>query len=111
MAKDNDYKRLIHTARWVKLRHEILTQHPTCERCTAEGHVTAATEVHHKRPVEYGLNYDEKARLMFNPGNLMALCHECHVKIHTEMGRSGKEATKRRNAELVSATIKKFFGV
>ena len=110
MAKDNDYKRLIHSARWVKLRREILSRTPLCEMCKSDGRVTAATEVHHHRPVEYAVGYDEKCRLMFDPNNLRALCHDCHVKAHIEMGRSGKEATKRRTAEHVATTIRRFFG-
>lgn len=110
MAKDKDYNKLIHTVRWLRLRRDILTAHPMCERCEAEGYITPATEVHHRRPVEYGLNFNEKRRLMYDPLNLSALCHECHVKVHTEMGRSGRAATTRRNAEQVGAAIKKFFG-
>lgn len=110
MAKDKDYIKLIHTPRWLRLRREILTAHPLCELCHADGYVTPATEVHHRKPVEYGVNYGEKYRLMYDPKNLCALCHNCHVKVHTEMGRSGKEATRRRNAEIASRTIKKFFG-
>lgn len=109
MAKDKDYIKLIHTSRWLRLRRDVLTEHPLCERCEAEGYVTPATEVHHRRPVEEGINYAEKYRLMYNPDNLCALCHSCHVKVHTEMGRSGKEATKRRNAEKLAAVIVKFF--
>lgn len=109
MAKDKDYKRLIHTTRWLRLRREVLTAHPACERCEADGFVTAATEVHHRRPVECGFNLAEKSRLMYDPDNLMAVCHACHVAIHTEMGRSGKEATRRRNAEQVKDVIVKFF--
>lgn len=109
MAKDKDYIKLIHTSRWLRLRRDILTAHPLCERCQAEGYVEAATEVHHRTPVEYGVTYAEKSRLMFDPQNLCALCHKCHVKTHTEMGRSGKEATRRRNAEQVEAIIVKFF--
>ena len=109
MAKDNDYIKLIHTPRWLSLRREILSAHPLCERCEAEGYVTPATEVHHRRPVEYGLNYAEKRRLMYDANNLSALCHDCHVRTHTEMGRSGKEATRRRNTEQVTGVVKKFF--
>ena len=109
MAKDKDYIKLIHTPRWLRLRRDILTEHPLCERCRADGYITPATEVHHRRPVEYGINYNEKYRLMYDPKNLCALCHDCHVKVHTEMGRSGKEATRRRNAEQVAAAIVKFF--
>jgi 5-methylcytosine-specific restriction protein A len=46
---------------------------------------------------------------MYAPNNLCALCHDCHVKVHTELGRSGKEATRKRNDEHVAAVIKKFF--
>lgn len=108
-GKDSDYYRMIGSRRWQLLRKEVLTMHPTCERCQAEGYVTAATEVHHRRPVEYGINLMEKQRLMFNPGNLMALCHSCHVAIHTEMGRSGKVATRRRVEEQKRGIIEKFF--
>lgn len=109
MAKDKDYIKLIHTSRWMRLRRDTLTAHPLCERCHSEGYVTPATEVHHRRPVDEGINYNEKYRLMYDPNNLCALCHDCHVKVHTEMGRSGKEATRRRNAEQVRRVIVKFF--
>lgn len=109
MAKDKDYRKLIHAPRWLRLRRDYLSEHPLCEQCQAEGYVTPATEVHHRKPVEYGINYNEKYRLMYNPDNLCALCHGCHVKIHTEMGRSGKEATRRKNSELVRAINVKLF--
>mgnify|MGYP002524169428 FL=1 len=52
MAKDETYKRLINTSRWQSLRRAVLTAHPVCERCEAEGLVTPACEVHHRVPVE-----------------------------------------------------------
>lgn len=110
MAKDRDYKKLINTTRWRKLRREVLTAHPLCQRCQLEGRITAAAEVHHVRPVEEAIAYDDKQQRMYDPGNLRALCHDCHVKTHTELGRSGREITKRRNAELVAHTISRFFG-
>lgn len=109
MAKDKDYIKLIHTQRWLRLRRDTLTAHPLCVMCEREDITTPATEVHHHTPVEYGVSYADKYRLMYDPTNLRALCHSCHVKVHTEMGRSGKEAAKRRNAEQVKATIVKFF--
>lgn len=96
MAKDKDYRRLIHTAQWVRLRRAKLTAFPLCERCREEGRLAPATEVHHIRPVEEGLTLREKEQLMFDPHNLRALCHECHVKTHTEMGRYGKKQAKER---------------
>lgn len=110
MAKDRDYIRLIHTCRWLYLRRDVLTRHPLCQQCEDEGRITPAVEVHHIRPVEYGINYAEKCRLMYDPSNLRALCHECHVKVHTNMGRSGRQATRRRNEQQVKSVIDKYFG-
>lgn len=108
MAKDKDYQKLIHTNRWLRLRRAVLTAHPLCERCLEAGSITPATEVHHHTPVEYGMNYAEKQQLMFDPANLRALCHNCHVEVHIELGRSGKAATKRRNKEQLDRFKQKF---
>lgn len=109
MAKDKDYQKLINTTRWLRLRREILTARPLCQRCQAEGRITAATEVHHVRPVEEAITYGDKRQRMYDPHNLRALCHDCHVRTHTEAGRSGRAATKKRNAEQVAQVIEKFF--
>ncbi len=109
MAKDETYKRLIHTMRWVKLRRTVLGSAPLCERCMKEGRVTAATEVHHIRPVEEGATKREKECLMFDIFNLRALCHDCHVQTHTEMGGCGREQTKRRNAARSESFRMRFF--
>lgn len=108
MAKDKDYNRMIHTERWLKLRKMKLTDRPLCERCEEEGRIKAAEEVHHIVPVEDGLGHAEKERLMFSPANLKALCHECHVKTHTERGRSGKKHAKTKAAEQLGRFVKKF---
>ncbi len=108
MAKDKDYIRFIHTARWLRLRRDKLSDYPLCERCEELGKVTAATEVHHIIPVENGLTRAEKERLMFDYFNLKALCHECHVKVHTDMGRCGKVQAKNRAKEHLKRFVNKF---
>lgn len=110
MSKDKDYQRLIHKNRWRVLRRKVLSEHPLCECCQAEGYITAACQVHHRVPVETAVTFAGKQRLMYDPSNLMALCHSCHVRIHTEMGRCGKEAHKKRTDEQVAGIINKFFG-
>ena len=99
---------MIQTERWRKLRKQKLTSSPLCERCQEDGRVRAAEEVHHIRPVEDGLTYREKEMLMFDPHNLRALCHDCHVKTHTEMGRGGKEHVKRKNKEHLERFVRRF---
>lgn len=108
MARDKDYIKLIHAARWVKLRHDKLSRNPICERCEEEGRITPATEVHHITPVEIGVTRQDKERLVYDWHNLRSLCHECHVKTHTEMGRSGKELTKNRAREHLRRFVEKF---
>lgn len=110
MSRAADYIRWIHSTRWLRLRRARLSAHPLCERCQAEGRIRAATEVHHRRPVEQAATPAERERRMFAPANLQALCHDCHVRTHTEMGRSGREASKRRAAEQTAETISRFFG-
>lgn len=109
MAKDQDYKKLINTSRWLRLRREVLSRHPLCQRCEKEGHVEAASEVHHIRPVEEAITFADKRQRMYDPENLTALCHTCHVKTHTELGRCGKAATQKRNREQVEQVINRFF--
>lgn len=109
MAKDKDYIKMIQSRRWSTLRRQVLSEHPTCARCDEEGRLRLAVEVHHVVPVESGLTITEKSRLMFNRSNLTPLCHACHVITHTEMGRSGREATRRKNNILVCKVIHKFY--
>ena len=110
MAKDKVYQKLIHKAKWLRLRQAKLTANPMCERCLEEtGRPEPATEVHHVIPVEDGLTYQEKERLMYDFSNLRSLCHNCHVKTHTEMGRCSKEQTKRKTERQLKQFVKKFF--
>ena len=110
MAKDKEYQQLIHTTKWLQLRRAVLTAHPLCEICRQHDEITPATEVHHIRPVEEAFGHAERRRRMYDPKNLMAVCHDCHVRIHTEMGRCGRAANVKRTKEQVAEINKKFFG-
>ena len=68
---------------WKKIRYEYLRAHPLCERCKAEGRATEANVVHHITPLAAGGTHASE--------NLMALCKQCHSRIHAENGdRWGK---------------------
>lgn len=109
MSKHDYYNKMIHSVRWQRLRKRVITKHPNCQCCEAQGLITAACEVHHVVPVETGINESQMRRLMFDEHNLMALCHRCHVQKHAEMGRSGKAQRRERvKAQLVNFS-KKFF--
>ena len=102
MGKSNEYQKLINTTRWVKLRSAYLNKHPLCEACAQQGRVTAAQEVHHRTPVENAASLAGMEQLMYDPGNLQALCHNCHIEAHMVMGRGG---SKRRNESKTQAAL------
>lgn len=108
MAHDKDYIRLINSARWRKLRRDKLAKTPLCERCQQGGKITPATEVHHIRPVETALIMWQKQSLMFDPHNLLSLCHDCHRLIHIEMKQNSKASNEQRNIEKLTQFTKNF---
>ena len=58
---------------WRKIRAAFLSRNPLCEMCKRQGIFTAATEVHHIKPLADGGTND------FD--NLMPLCKSCHSSI------------------------------
>ncbi len=83
-AKDI-YKYVYNTSQWRKLREAYLMLHPLCEMCEKDGKVNEAVEVHHITPISNANDELEMKELGYNPDNLMALCEECHHKLHNEM--------------------------
>ena len=64
-----------------------------CERCFKRGIYTPAVEVHHIKPLTPESIKDPAQRT--GEGNLMALCVDCHDKIHAEMKRKKRDAPRR----------------
>jgi 5-methylcytosine-specific restriction protein A len=63
---------------WARIRAAFLSANPLCERCKRDGRLTPAEMVHHKvRLTDGGTN---------DWNNLMALCTECHSRLHAEQG-------------------------
>lgn len=91
MSKDKQYRSLLGCAKWRRLRCLKLSRQPLCEHCQEQGRIRPATEVHHLVPVEQGRNYAEKQALAYDLNNLCALCHDCHIAVHLELGRSGRK--------------------
>ena len=116
MSRSQAYIRLISTSRWQKLRRAKIADQPFCERCQERGRWEPATEVHHIVPCETARTEEEMERLMFDPSNLMSLCHDCHTIIHTESGSrkrkgmTGKERERQHNDALMERFLRKFGG-
>jgi 5-methylcytosine-specific restriction protein A len=72
---------------WRKVRNRKLSKSPLCERCLKVGNRdTAATLVHHIKPISEGGD-----RLAMN--NLMSCCVPCHEEIHKD-DRFGRKRTQ-----------------
>ena len=104
MSKDINYRRMINSARWLRLRKEKLKESPLCEDCRLEGIYTPATEIHHVRPCEWAKSVREMERLMFDFNNLRSLCHDCHVLTHKNLGSH----SKNKMAENIEKKVKRF---
>ena len=88
IAEDKIYK-FYKRKEWKKLKKEILKkEHFECEMCRAKGKYTRATLVHHVNYVRKHPNLALSCYYYFNGvklKNLVALCHDCHEKIHDRL--------------------------
>lgn len=109
IQRDEDYVKLLNSTAWRNLRARVISAHPLCEECERNGFFHTATEVHHVVPVQRGKSYEEKAELCFDPNNLRALCHRCHVNVHRSMGKSAREAEKKRRKDEAEDFIRTFY--
>lgn len=78
--RNADIAKIYNSSKWQKLRAAYFMQHPLCEKCGA-----VTQEIHHIKPISTGKSLAEMQGLAYNPDNLMALCTECHHKIHNLM--------------------------
>lgn len=111
IKRTNEYRKLINSQKWAKLRAEKLQSDPICEHCRLSGIITPGAEIHHITPIDEGATPAEKKRLAYNPYNLQTLCHNCHVAIHKELQSKSKAAKKKRAANTAAVFIAEFLNV
>ena len=75
--RDKDAKKKYGRA-WKRIRDSYAAEHPLCELCLQKNIYVKTEEVHHKLPLREGGTHARN--------NLIALCHECHARIHAERG-------------------------
>lgn len=63
---------------WKRIRDRYVSQQPFCEQCYEKGILVETEEIHHKKPLSQGGTHDTS--------NLIALCKECHARIHAQNG-------------------------
>ena len=74
-------KQLYKTARWQKLRKQVLLKQPFCAECQRQGKITRATIVDHIKPHKGNLD------LFWDEENLQSLCKSCHDRKTVQEGR------------------------
>lgn len=67
-----DARRAYHTARWQRLRAQVLREQPCCQECRSRGRVVMSTDVDHIVP------HRGDEDLFWARSNLQGLCHGCH---------------------------------
>ena len=107
-AQDNDYRAMLHTSRWQKLRCRKLAANPYCEACARDRVYRPATEVHHRVPVMSVADPVSRLALMYDIGNLVSLCHDCHVAVHRTLGKQGRDEQRRRTEDAMSLFIDRY---
>lgn len=110
MSKDVNYRKMIGSMRWLRLRKEKLKLNPLCQDCLEQGIYTPAQEIHHITPCETARSVRQMEELMFNIGNLRSLCHDCHVLVHKKLASHSKDAQRRNTDERNKRFMDKFFG-
>lgn len=102
------YRRIINSQRWVKLRAKKASASPLCEKCVEKGLTTPMEEVHHKVPIESAPDFDTMRLLAYDVKNLQSLCRECHKEAHRELGSNSVEEIQRRNKKRTNNFVEKF---
>ena len=63
-----------HSARWLRLRAQVLREEPLCCDCLVQGHTRPATDADHEIP------HRGDPALMWDRWNLRSRCHSCHSR-------------------------------
>lgn len=80
-ARRKERQQLYQMKQWRDLSQYFRMMHPMCQICEKN----VAEHVHHiNSPFDYGLSEVEKIARLLDTDNLMALCHECHNRLHQE---------------------------
>ena len=109
MGRNKEYRKLINTRKWQKLRLQALSKtNYLCAVCLRNDITTPATEVHHIAPVETGTNLLHMKQLCYDPNNLLPVCKECHKKEHIKLRSYTKSETQKRNKERANDFASRF---
>jgi 5-methylcytosine-specific restriction endonuclease McrA len=84
-TRKGEFQDIYQDKRWRKLRGIKLRNNPLCERCEENNRTTAAIEVHHIIPFDWGISKQDKEDLAFDYDNLKSVCDPCHDLEHDDL--------------------------
>ncbi|MGN0061249.1 MAG: HNH endonuclease signature motif containing protein [Alloprevotella sp.] len=92
-------------SKWRKLRAIVLSNHPICQECERRGIYRTATEVHHIKPIESANDTIQAEIMCYDPSNLLAVCRDCHIRLHKSLGKNTKASKLIRESILTQSII------
>lgn len=105
---DANYRRIINSKRWQRVRAAKLRRQPLCEDCLSAGRAVSASEVHHVVPLSRGRSYGEMERLAFDPANLRSLCRDCHAAAHRRLASASVGSCSDARAASADRFVEKY---
>lgn len=74
-------QKLYNTRKWKDMSLLLRATYPICQMCND----APSTECHHKKsPFQYGITQMEATQRMFDPDNIIVVCHDCHMEEHNK---------------------------
>ena len=106
MSRDPRYQKLLNSKQWQEVKAIVWKRaNGLCEMCMKEGIITGSgttqLDCHHIRPVEGAHTVegpDGMRARCYDPNNIMLVCQDCHIKIHTEAKSHTKEKVQENKA-------------
>lgn len=108
-AANANYRRIINSAAWRRLRDTYYRAHPLCEACLADGRAVPAEDVHHVVPIERARTFGEMERLALSAGNLRSLCRNCHEAEHRRLASKSVDNAQECSRAASERFARKFF--
>ena len=75
-------RKLYSDTQYRKIRDWYYKTHPLCEMCLKENKTVPSNDIDHKVSPFGDMTIEERYHLLRDENNFIALCRECHEKIH-----------------------------
>lgn len=107
--RPKERQRYYQSTQWKNLRKIYQQSHPLCEECLKHDIITPAHDIHHKlSPFDPNIGEMERWKRLLDYDNLMALCKDCHGKLHANDQKKKKSQKKWGKSDFHPKNLKLF---